>query len=123
LMFSNLPTLLPYIKSGKLRAIAVSSLERAASAPTIPTVNESGLKGFEALTWFGLYAPAGTPQDVVGKLEQGVKDALSDADLRAKMTDQGMTLEGRGSRDFAKYMDAESTKWAGLIKSAGIKPE
>lgn len=123
LMFSNLPTLLPYIKSGKLRAIAVSSLERAPSAPTVPTVNESGLKGFEALTWFGLYAPAGTPQDVVGKLEQGVKTALGDADLRAKMTDQGMTLEGRGSRDFAKYMEAESTKWAGLIKSAGIKPE
>lgn len=123
LMFSNLPTLLPHIRSGKLRAIAVSSSARAASAPEIPTVAESGLPGFEALTWFGLYAPAGTPADVLTTLEQGVGKALADPDLRSKMTEQGMTVEGRGSREFAQYMQTESTKWAGLIQSAGIKPE
>lgn len=123
LMFSNLPTLLPHIRSGKLRAIAVSSSARAASAPEIPTVAESGLPGFEALTWFGLYAPAGTPQSILSTLEEGVAKSLADPDLRSKMTEQGMTVEGRGNREFTQYMQTESTKWAGLIKSAGIKPE
>ncbi|ARP96333.1 Bug family tripartite tricarboxylate transporter substrate binding protein [Bordetella genomosp. 13] len=123
LMFSNLPTLLPHIRSGKLRAIAVSSLQRAPSAPEIPTVAESGLKGFEALTWFGLYAPAGTPQNVVSRLEQGVKQALTDAELRARMAEQGATLEGRDSAAFRQYMQAESVKWGDLIKKSGIKPE
>lgn len=123
LMFSNLPTLLPHIRSGKLRAIAVSSLQRAPSAPEIPTVDESGLKGFEALTWFGLYAPAGTPQNVVSRLEQGVKQALTDSELRARMAEQGATLEGRDSAAFRQYMQAESVKWGDLIKKSGIKPE
>ncbi|SAH95375.1 putattive exported protein [Bordetella ansorpii] len=123
LMFSNLPTLLPHIRSGKLRAIAVSSLQRSPSAPEIPTVSESGLQGFEALTWFGLYAPAGTPQAAVSKLEAGVKTALTDPDLRAKMAEQGATLEGRDSAAFRQYMQAESVKWGALIKKSGIKPE
>lgn len=123
LMFSNLPTLLPHIRSGKLRAIAVSSLQRATSAPEIPTVAESGLPGFEALTWFGLYAPAGTPQDIVSRLEKGVKQALTDPELRARMAEQGATLEGRDSAAFRQYMQAESVKWGALIKKSGIKPE
>jgi len=123
LMFSNLPTLLPHIRSGKLRGIAVSSLERAPSAPELPTVAESGLPGFEALTWFGLYAPAGTPPEAIAKLEQGVKQALEDPQLRAKMGEQGMKLEGRGSAAFREYMQSESVKWGGLIRKSGIKPE
>ncbi len=123
LMFSNLPTLLPHIRSGKLRAIAVSSLRRSPSAPEIPTVSESGLQGFEALTWFGLYAPAGTPQAAVSRLEAGVQQALADPGLRAKMAEQGATLEGRDSAAFRQYMQAESVKWGGLIKKSGIKPE
>jgi tripartite-type tricarboxylate transporter receptor subunit TctC len=123
LMFSNLPTLLPYIRSGKLRAIAVSSLQRAESAPDIPTVAESGLPGFEALTWFGLYAPAGTPQAAVSKLEQGVKTGLQDAALRDKLHALGMTLVGSDSASFRDYMVAESQKWGDLIRKAGIKPE
>ncbi len=123
IMFSNLPTLLPHIRSGKLRAIAVSSLTRAESAPDIPTVAESGLQGFEALTWFGLYTKAGTPDAVVGTLEKGVQTALADPALRAKMKEQGMTVEARGSQAFAQYMQSESTKWGNLIKSAGIKAE
>ena len=123
LMFSNLPTLLPHIRSGKLRAIAVSSLERAESAPEIPTVAESGLDGFEALTWFGLYAPAGTPPAAIAKLEQGVKAGLQDPQLRDKLVKQGMKLEGSTSDEFRDYMEAESVKWGGLIRKAGIKPE
>ncbi|MEI2416344.1 tripartite tricarboxylate transporter substrate binding protein [Orrella sp. JC864] len=123
LMFSNLPTLLPHIQSGKLRAIAVSSLKRADSAPDIPTVAESGLEGFEALTWFGLYAPAGTPQAALAKLEQGVAKSLEDPQLREKLTKQGLTLEGSTRDEFRQYMQAESVKWGDLIKKAGIKPE
>lgn len=123
LMFSNLPTLLPYIRSGKLRGIAVSSLQRAASAPDLPTVAESGLPGFEALTWFGLYAPAGTPPEVIARLEQGVRQALADPALRAKMAGQGMTVEDRDSAAFKQYMQSESVKWGDLIRKAGIKPE
>jgi tripartite-type tricarboxylate transporter receptor subunit TctC len=123
LMFSNLPTLLPHIRSGKLRAIAVSSLERAPSAPNIPTVSESGLKGFEALTWFGLYAPAGTPTDVVHKLEHGVKLAMSNPDTRAKMAAQGMKVEASDSATFKQYMASESVKWGDLVRRSGIKPE
>ncbi|ARP89015.1 LacI family transcriptional regulator [Bordetella genomosp. 9] len=123
LMFSNLPTLLPHIRAGKLRAIAVSSLQRADSAPEIPTVAESGLPGFEALTWFGLYGPAGTPQAAVARLEQGVRAGLQDSGLRAKLHDQGMTLVGSGSSAFREYMVAESRKWGDLIQKAGIKPE
>ncbi|QET04893.1 tripartite tricarboxylate transporter substrate binding protein [Cupriavidus pauculus] len=123
LMFSNLPTLLPYIRSGKLRAIAVSSLERAPSAPSIPTVSESGLKGFEALTWFGLYAPAGTPADIVQKLEHGVQVVASDPDTRAKMAAQGMKVEASDSATFRQYMASESVKWGDLVRKSGIKPE
>lgn len=123
LMFSNLPTLLPHIRAGKLRAIAVSSLQRAESAPEIPTVAESGLPGFEALTWFGLYAPAGTPAAVVAKLEQGVKQSLIDVQLKQKMREQGLTLVGSTSAEFGHYMQSESVKWGALIKKAGIQPE
>ncbi|MBY4947402.1 tripartite tricarboxylate transporter substrate binding protein [Cupriavidus respiraculi] len=123
LMFSNLPTLLPHIRSGKLRAIAVSSLERAPSAPSIPTVSEAGLKGFEALTWFGLYAPAGTPTDVVQKLEHGVKLAMANPDTRAKMAAQGMKVEASDSATFRQYMASESVKWGDLVRKSGIKPE
>ena len=123
LMFSNLPTLLPYIRSGKLRAIAVSSLERAPTAPNIPTVSESGLKGFEALTWFGLYAPAGTPPATVRKLEQAVKVVSTDASLREKMAQQGLKVEGSDSASFKQYMQSESTKWGDLVRRSGIKPE
>ncbi|MDQ2138750.1 tripartite tricarboxylate transporter substrate binding protein [Alcaligenaceae bacterium B3P038] len=123
LMFSNLPTLLPHIRSGKLRAIAVSSLQRSPTAPEIPTVAESGLPGFEALTWFGLYAPAGTPPAIVQKLEQGVKTTLADPGMREKMELQGMKIEGRDSAAFKAYMQAESVKWGDLIRKSGIKPE
>ncbi|MFJ1260555.1 tripartite tricarboxylate transporter substrate-binding protein [Cupriavidus sp. CuC1] len=123
LMFSNLPTLLPYIRSGKLRAIAVSSLERASSAPTIPTVSESGLRGFEALTWFGLYAPAGTPPEILHRLEQAVKLASTDTTLREKMTLQGLKVEGSDTPAFKQYMQSEGVKWGKIVSQAGIKPE
>lgn len=122
-MFGNLPSLLPHIKSGKLRAIAVSSLQRSSAAPDIPTVAESGLPGFEALTWFGMFVPAGTPQPIVDRLNAEVKKSLASADVRAKLEQQGLTAGGGTSAELKAYMRLEVPKWAGLLRNANIRAE
>ena len=122
-MFGNLPSMLPHIKSGKLRAIAVSSLQRSSVAPEIPTVAESGLPGFETLTWFGLFAPANMPQPVLDRLNAEVKNSLASADVRTKLDQQGLTTVGGSSAELKSYMKQEVPKWARLLKNANIKPE
>ncbi|WP_026354635.1 Bug family tripartite tricarboxylate transporter substrate binding protein [Massilia niastensis] len=122
-MFGNLPSLLPHIKSGKLRALAVSSLQRSNAAPEIPTVAESGLPGFEALTWFGMFVPAGTPQPIVDRLNAEVKKSLGSPDVRAKLGQQGLTAVGGSSAELKAYMQQEVPKWAKLLRSANIKAE
>ena len=122
-MFGNLPSLLPHIKTGKLRAIAVSSLQRSSAAPNIPTVAESGLPGFETLTWFGLFAPASMPQPVVERLNAEVKKSLASPEVRAKLDQQGLTTVGGTSAELKAYMKQEVPKWAKLLKNAQIKPE
>jgi len=122
-MFGNLPSLLPHIRSGKLRAIAVSSLQRSSAAPDIPTVAESGLPGFEALTWFGMFVPTGTPQPIVDRLNAEVKKSLDSADVRAKLEQQGLTAGGGTSAELKAYMGLEVPKWAGLLRNANIKAE
>ena len=122
-MFGNLPSLLPHIKSGKLRAIAVSSLQRSSAAPNIPTVAESGLPGFETLTWFGLFAPANMPQPIVDRLNAEVKKSLASPEVRTKLDQQGLTTVGGTSAELKNYMKQEVPKWANLLKNAQIKPE
>lgn len=122
-MFGNLPSLLPHIRSGKLRALAVSSLQRSSVAPEIPTVAESGLPGFEALTWFGLFAPAGTPQPLVDRLNAEVKKSLASPEVRAKLDQQGLTTVGGTSAELKAYMKQEVPKWGKLLKNANIKAE
>jgi len=122
-MFGNLPSLLPHIKSGKLRAIAVSSLQRSSAAPSIPTVAESGLPGFETLTWFGLFAPANMPQPIVDRLNAEVKKSLASPEVRTKLDQQGLTTVGGTSAELKTYMKQEVPKWASLLKNAQIKPE
>jgi tripartite-type tricarboxylate transporter receptor subunit TctC len=122
-MFGNLPTILPAVRSGKLRAIAVSSLQRAEAAPDIPTVAESGLPGFEALTWFGLFAPRGTPAPIITRLYNEVHASLSDAATVERLKSQGLTLVGSDPAKFRQYMQTESVKWGKLVQSAKIKPE
>jgi tripartite-type tricarboxylate transporter receptor subunit TctC len=122
-MFGNLPSLLPHIKSGKLRAIAVSSLQRSNAAPDIPTVAESGLPGFETLTWFGLFAPANMPQPLVDRLNAEVKKSLASPEVHAKLVQQGLTVVGGSSAELKAYMKQEVPKWAKLLKNANIKPE
>jgi len=122
-MFGNLPTLLPHIRSGKVRAIAVSSLQRSEAAPDIPTIAESGLPGFEALTWFGVFAPASTPRPIVDRLLNDINQTLADPATRSKLQAQGLTVMGNHPDQFRAYMKTETVKWAKLVESAHIKPE
>jgi tripartite-type tricarboxylate transporter receptor subunit TctC len=120
-MFDNLPSALPQIKGGKLRAIAVTSLKRAPALPDIPTISESGLPGFEASSWFGVLAPAGTPAPIVARINAEVNKWLQSADAREKLISQGAEAAGGSPEQFAAHIRAESDKWAKVVKASGAK--
>jgi tripartite-type tricarboxylate transporter receptor subunit TctC len=121
IMFDNLPSALPQIKGGRLRAIAVTSLKRAPVLPDIPTINESGLPGFEASSWFGVLAPAGTPAAVVARINTEVNKWLQSADAREKLLGQGAEAAGGSPEQFANHIRAESEKWTKVVKASGAK--
>ncbi len=123
-MFDNLPSALPQIKAGKLKALAVTSATRSAALPDLPTVAEAGgpaLKGYEASSWFGLLAPAGTPADIVGRLQQETARALGAPALKERLLAQGAIPSGNTPAEFAKLIDAETRKWAQVVKASGAK--
>jgi tripartite-type tricarboxylate transporter receptor subunit TctC len=121
-MFDNLPSAMPQIKGGKLKAFAVTSSQRSAALPDLPTVEEAGkLKGFEASSWFGLLAPAGTPADVVLKLQQETARALNTPAIKEKLLAQGAIPSGNSPQEFARFIDAEIAKWAPVVKASGAK--
>lgn len=123
-MFSNLPAVMPYVKAGKLRALAVSSARRHPELPDLPTVAEAAkLPGFEVLTWYGVFAPAGTPPAVVKKLETEAIAALKSRELSGKLADQGFTVVGSTSQQFAAFMKSEVPRWSKLIKDANIRAD
>ena len=123
-MFSNLPAVMPYVQSGKLRALAISSARRHPSYPELPTVAEAAkLPEFEVLTWYGLFAPAGTPADVAKKLETEAIAALKSRDLSGKLTDQGFTVVGSTQQQFSAFMKSEVPRWGKLIKDANIRAD
>jgi len=120
LMFDNLPSAMPHIKAGKLKALAVTSAERSAALPDLPTVAEAGaIKGFEASSWFGLLAPAGTPPEVVNRLQQETAKALATPALKERLQAQGAVPSGMSPADFAKFIAAETKKWAAVVKASG----
>ncbi len=121
-MFDNLPSAMPLIKAGKLKALAVTSASRSEALPDVPTIAEAaGLKGFEATSWFGLLAPAGTPADVVNRVQQDVARALSTSAIKANMLAQGAIPSGNTPAQFAALIDAEHTKWAQVVKVSGAR--
>jgi len=120
-MFDNLPSSLPQIKAGKLRAIAVTSLKRSPALPDVPTISESGLPGFEASSWFGLLAPAGTPAAVVARLNAEVNKWLQSAEGREQLLAQGAQAAGGTPEQFVAHIRAETDKWAKVVKASGAK--
>ncbi len=124
LMFDNLPSAMPHIKAGKLKALAVTSATRSAALPELPTIAEAGgptLKDFEASSWFGLLAPAGTPADIVGRLQQETTKALALPAMKERLLGLGATPSGISGAEFARYIDAETNKWAKVVKASGAK--
>jgi tripartite-type tricarboxylate transporter receptor subunit TctC len=123
LVFSNLPVALPQAQGGRLRAIAVTSAQRVATAPEIPTVSESGLPGFEASTWVGLFAPAATPREIVTKLNAESASALNAAETKERMAAQGLFVTANTPAEFAEFVKNEIPRWTKIVKDAGIKPQ
>jgi tripartite-type tricarboxylate transporter receptor subunit TctC len=122
MMFSNLPTIMPYIQAGKVRPIAISSLKRDPSLPQIPTVAESaGIPGFEVLTWYALFAPAGTPAAVTKRIQDEAIAALKTKELSAKLAQQGFTIVGSDQQQFTNMIRTEVPRWNKLVKEANIK--
>lgn len=120
LMAPNILTALPYIRNGRLRAYGVTSAKRAAGAADIPTIAESGLPGYEAVQWYGVLAPAGTPRAVVDRLHAATVKALQQNDVREKLSTDGAEPIGSSPEEFGAYIRAETIKWAKVVKSAGI---
>ncbi len=121
LMFDNLPPSLPHIKAGKLRALGVTSATRAPALPDVPTIAESGLPGFEASSWFGVLAPAGTPPAIIAKLNAEIAKWLDTPEAKEKMLALGANAAGGTPEDFAKHIAAETAKWAKVVKESGAK--
>jgi len=123
MMFSPIGIVLPLVREGKLRALAVTSLRRAPTFPELPTIAESGYPGFEVTLWYGLLAPARTPATIVRKLHIETVKALALPDQRAKLADLGLEGIGNSPDEFAAVIKSEIPKWAKVIKEAGIKPD
>jgi len=121
--FNNLPSQLQSIKSGKLRALAVTSAQRNPEVPEVPTVIESGYAGFDVTVWYGLCAPAKTPRDVVAALQAHVNKALAAPDLRQKFAAQGVEPRALAGQEFDRFFNAEVARWGKVVRDAGIKPE
>ncbi|HMO30584.1 tripartite tricarboxylate transporter substrate binding protein [Enterovirga sp.] len=122
-MFDNLPSSIEQARAGNLRAIAVTSLKRSAALPDTPTIDESGVPGFQASSWFALFAPKGTPAPIVQKLNEEVRKALENPDTRKRMTDLGAEIQIMTPVELAAYVSAEYEKWAKVVKNAGVRIE
>ncbi len=120
-MFANLSAVMGNIKSGTLRALAVTSAKRSPSAPETPTVAESALPGFAAETWFGIVAPAGTPKDIRAKLNAAARDALDRDDTRARFAELGMTTGTSSPDELDAHIKSEIAKWSRVINEANIQ--
>jgi len=121
LSFANIVNVVPLAREGKLRALAITSIRRSRLAPELPTMAESGFPGFEAVPWFGLLAPAGTPQEIVDKLHDETVKALALPEVRKKFDELGLEPVGNTPAEFAAVIKKETPEWAKLIKDAGIR--
>ncbi len=123
LMFDNLPTSLQYIKSGKLRALAVTTAKRVSALPDVPTMIESGFPGFETGSWFGVFAPAGTPKEIIAKLDAELLRIFKTPEMQEKLLLQGAQPVGLGPDEFAAHVKSEMAKWGKVVKESGATAE
>ena len=121
LSFATPPSVLPLVQAGRLRALAVTSRERNPALPDIPTVIESGIKGFEVVGFYGFLAPANLPADVKAKLSDAFRQVLTSPDVRSRMVAQGADPAYLGADDFAKFLAAEMPRWADAVAKSGAK--
>ena len=121
LMFPNLPSALPFIKTGKLKALGVTSATRSAAAPDIPSLAEGGVPGYAMSTWYGLVGPAHMPADIVSRLNQELISVLQDPQVSAKMIAQGVDPVVSSPAEFTAFITAETNKWSSLIKTFKVK--
>jgi tripartite-type tricarboxylate transporter receptor subunit TctC len=122
-MFDNVPNVLGHVKAGKLRALGTSGAKRTALAPEVPTVAEAGVPGYEVTVWFGLVAPAGTPREIVQKLNAEVLKILAMPDVRERFQAQGVEPVGSTPEQFGEHIRAQMAKWAKVVQDAGVKAE
>ena len=117
------PAVMPHVVSGRLRALAVSSLTRLPSLPNVPTLDEAGVKGFEANGWYGIVAPAGTARDIVARLNAEIRRILQTPELRARLDAEGAIPAAGSPEEFAAFIAAEIARWGSVLKRAGIEPQ
>jgi tripartite-type tricarboxylate transporter receptor subunit TctC len=123
LLFATMPTVLPHAKAGKLRALATCGTARAAATPELPTVGEAALPGFDVTNWIGLFAPAGTPADVVRRLNAEVHRTMQAPDMQARLAGEGARFVATTPQQFGAYVKSEIAKWAPVVKASGARAD
>jgi tripartite-type tricarboxylate transporter receptor subunit TctC len=123
MIFDTVTAIRPHVRSGAVRGIAVTTLQRSSAVPELPTISESGLAGYDASTWGGILAPAGTPRDAVAKLNTVMNAALKADEVRARLTGAGIEIQGGSLEEFGRVIRDEIDKWGRVVKEAGIQPE
>ncbi|MBC5768216.1 tripartite tricarboxylate transporter substrate binding protein [Ramlibacter albus] len=121
-MFANVPGTLQHVKAGKLRVLAATGDKRASSLPEVPTIAEAGVPGFQAATWFGVLAPAGTPKEIVAKVNAEINKALAAPEMVEHLRNDGADVVGGTPEQFRAFLKAEIDRWGPVVKAAGIKP-
>lgn len=121
--FPNIPPALPHVRSGKLKALAVTTAKRSAALPDLPTIAESGLPGYEATAWFGVLAPAGTSSAIIAKLNSAIVKSVHVREMRERLSAEGTEAVGNTPEQFAQIIKTDIAKWAKVVKASGAKPE
>ena len=123
LTITGIPAVLPHVKSGRLKALAVSSSKRSAAVPELPTISEAGLRGYEATAWYGVMAPAGTAREILAKLSSVIVSGIKQPDVADRLTAEGAEPGGSTPEQFQAFIKAEIARWAKVIKATGVKPQ